>query len=125
VREPHALEVEERRVEEHEVEAEIKQLHAAIAAAGAELARLRERVHGALAHELGEFLDLHAMILDDPELLHGLDDLVRTGRYSAAYALKLQRDRLAAVFEDIDDPYLRSRREDLDHVIGRSCGSRR
>jgi phosphotransferase system enzyme I (PtsI) len=119
VREPHALEVEERRVEEHEVEAEIKQLHAAIAAAGAELARLRERVHGALAHELGEFLDLHAMILDDPELLHGLDDLVRTGRYSAAYALKLQRDRLAAVFEDIDDPYLRSRREDLDHVIGR------
>jgi phosphotransferase system enzyme I (PtsI) len=119
VREPHALEVEERRIAEAEVEAEIDRLHAAVAAAGAELAALRERVHGALAHELGEFLDLHAMILDDPELLHGLDDLIRTGRYSAGYALKLQRDRLAAIFEGIDDPYLRSRREDLDHVIGR------
>jgi phosphotransferase system enzyme I (PtsI) len=119
VREPHALEVEERRVAEDEVDAEIARLHAAVAAAGAELAVLRERVHGALAHELGEFLDLHAMILDDPELLHGLDDLIRTARYSAGYALKLQRDRLAAIFEGIDDPYFRSRREDLDHVIGR------
>jgi phosphotransferase system enzyme I (PtsI) len=119
VREPHALEVEERRVEEGAVDAEIARLHGAVAAAAGELAALREKVHGALAHELGEFLDLHAMILDDPELLHGLDELIRTGRYSAGYALKLQRDRLAAVFEGIDDPYLRSRREDLDHVIGR------
>jgi phosphotransferase system enzyme I (PtsI) len=119
VREPHALEVEEKRIAEDAVEAETQRLHAAVAAAGAELATLRERLHGALAHELGEFLDLHAMILDDPELLHGLDDLIRTGRYSAGYALNLQRDRLAAIFEGIDDPYLRSRREDLDHVIGR------
>jgi phosphotransferase system enzyme I (PtsI) len=119
VREPHMLDVEERRVAEDAVEAEVARLHAAVAAAAAELAALRQRVHGALAHELGEFLDLHAMILDDPELLQGLDDLVRTGRYAAGYALKLQRDRLAAVFAGIDDPYLRSRREDLDHVIGR------
>jgi phosphoenolpyruvate-protein phosphotransferase (PTS system enzyme I) len=119
VREPHMLDVEERRVTPEAVESEVARLHAAVAAAGAELMTLRERLHGALAHELGEFLDLHAMILDDPELLQGLDDLVRTGRYSAGYALKLQRDRLAAVFEGIDDPYLRSRREDLDHVIGR------
>ena len=119
VREPHMLEVEERRVALEEVEAEIQRMHAAVRAAATELATLREKVHGALAHELGEFLDLHAMILDDPELLSGLDDLVRTGRYSAGYALKLQRDRLAAVFEGINDPYLRSRREDLDHVIGR------
>jgi phosphotransferase system enzyme I (PtsI) len=119
VREPHMLDVEERRVAEEQVEAEIERLHGAVAAAAAELVALREKVHGALAHELGEFLDIHALILDDPELLAGLDDLVRTGRYSAGYALKLQRDRLAAVFADIDDPYLRSRREDLDHVIGR------
>jgi phosphotransferase system enzyme I (PtsI) len=53
------------------VENEIARLHAAVAAAASELVALRERVHGALAHELGEFLDLHAMILDDPELLQG------------------------------------------------------
>ena len=64
-----------------------------------EMHALRERLHGALAQEVGEFLDLHALLLDDPELLHGLDELIRTGRYTADYALRLQRDRIAAVFD--------------------------
>ena len=63
-----------------------------------EMRVLRQRLHGALAQEVGEFLDLHALLLDDPELLQGLDDLIRTGRYSADYALRLQRDRIANVF---------------------------
>ena len=116
---PRALQVEETRIAADAVPAELARLHAAIDAARAELHVLRERLHGALAHEVGEFIDLHAMILDDPELLQGLDDLVRTGRYGADYALKLQRDRLAAVFEGMDDNYFRSRLEDLDHVVGR------
>lgn len=119
VRTPQALAVEERRITAEEVPDEILRLHRALDATRRELHGLRERLHGALAQEVGEFLDLHAMILDDPELLHGLDDLVSTGRYSADYALKLQRDRLAAVFEGMHDDYFRSRREDLDHVIGR------
>ena len=48
--------------------------------------------------------------------------MIRTARYGAEYALKLQRDPLAAIFEAMDDPYLRSRREDMDHVIGNGCG---
>ena len=119
IRTPQALAVEERRIPADDVPDEILRLHRALDATRRELHGLRERLHGALAQEVGEFLDLHAMILDDPELLHGLDDLVSTGRYSADYALKLQRDRLAAVFEGMHDDYFRSRREDLDHVIGR------
>src|SRR5690606_35274867 len=80
---------------------------------------LRTRLQGAMAREVGEFLDRHALLLDDPELLFGLDELIRTGRYSADYALRLQRDRLAAVFDGMEDAYLKSRMDDLDHVIGR------
>ncbi|GAB2670577.1 phosphoenolpyruvate--protein phosphotransferase [Arenimonas aestuarii] len=116
---PQALVVEETRITADEVASELDRLHGALDATRAELRVLRDRLHGALAQEVGEFIDLHAMILDDPELLQGLDDLVRTGRYGADYALKLQRDRLAAVFEGMDDEYFRSRREDLDHVVGR------
>lgn len=116
---PQALVVEETRIAADQVDAELARLHAALDATRGELRALRERLHGALAQEVGEFIDLHAMILDDPELLQGLDDLVRTGRYGADYALKLQRNRLAAVFEGMDDEYFRSRREDLDHVVGR------
>jgi phosphotransferase system enzyme I (PtsI) len=114
---PHVLEVSEERVED--VDAELARLHAAIRVVRDEMRVLRDRLHGALAQEVGEFIDLHALLLDDPELLHGLDMLIRSERYSADYALRLQRDRIANVFNDMDDAYLRSRIDDIDQVIGR------
>lgn len=119
VRLPHALDVLEEHIAANAVEAELAKLHAAIDTVRGEMRDLRLRLHGALAHEVGEFLDLHTLLLDDPELLQGLDDLIRTGRYSADYALRLQRDRLAAVFAGMDDAYFRSRVDDIDQVIGR------
>ncbi len=119
VRLPHALEVAEEHIAASQVEAELRRLHTAIDAVRVEMRNMRDRLHGALAHEVGEFLDLHSLLLDDPELLQGLDDLVAKGLYAADYALRLQRDRLASVFEAMDDAYFRSRVEDIDHVIGR------
>ncbi len=116
---PQAFEVTERRVGADEVADELARLARAMDATRQALHDQRSRLQGALARELGEFLDLHALILDDPELRHGLEALVRDGRYAAEYALKLQRDRIAAVFEGMDDDYFRSRLEDLDHVVGR------
>ena len=119
VRLPHALDVEETRITPGEVEAELGRIHEAVDTVRAEMHDLRQRLHGALAHEVGEFVDLHALLLDDPELLQGIDELISTGLYSADYALRLQRDRIAAVFEGMDDAYLRSRIDDIDQVIGR------
>ena len=119
VRLPHALEVEQAHIDESEVEAELARVHRAIDQVRDEMHVLRERLHGALAHEVGEFLDLHALLLDDPELLQGLDRYIRLKRYTADYALRRQRDRIANVFLGMDDPYLRSRIDDIDQVIGR------
>ena len=114
---PRLLEIAEERVDD--VGAELARLHAAIRRVRSEMHELRERLQGALAQEVGEFLDMHALLLDDPELLHGLDELIRSERYSADYALRVQRNRIAAVFEGMDDAYLRSRIDDIDQVIGR------
>ena len=119
VRLPFALEVEQEHVAAEAIEAELARLHRAIEQVRAEMRDLRERLHGALAQEVGEFLDLHALLLDDPELLQGLDDFIRHDRYTADYALRRQRDRIANVFLGMDDPYLRSRIDDIDQVIGR------
>jgi phosphotransferase system enzyme I (PtsI) len=119
---PNQISIDERPLPAEEVEAEVARLASAIAAARSELAVLRNKLHGALSHEVGEFIDAHSMILDDPELVDGLYDLIRKARLRASAALKVQRDRLVAAFDAIDDPYLRSRREDVDHVIGRVQG---
>lgn len=119
VRLPHVLEVAEQRIAVDRVDAELVRLHEAVDAARVEMHELRQRLKGALDKEMGEILDLHALLLDDPELLYGLDELIRSGPYSAGYALRVQRDRLAKVFDGMDDAYLKSRMDDLDHVIGR------
>ncbi|MCL7713306.1 phosphoenolpyruvate--protein phosphotransferase [Stenotrophomonas mori] len=119
VRMPLTQDVAEKRIAAGAVDAELQRLHQAIESARTEMRELRQRLQGALPAEAGEFLDLHAMLLDDPELLLALDERIRSQRYSAAYALRVQRDTLAKVFEGMEDDYLRSRLDDLDHVISR------
>jgi phosphotransferase system enzyme I (PtsI) len=119
---PSQISVDTRPLPADEVEAEVARLAAALAAAREDLNALRNKLHGALAREVSEFIDAHSMILNDPELVDGLYDLIRTARLRASAALKMQRDRLVAAFDALDDPYLRSRREDIDHVIGRVQG---
>ena len=119
VRLPHVIDVVEEYVDEAAAPAELARLHDAIDRVRTEMQVMRDRLQGALAHELGEFLDLHALMLDDPELLHGLDELILTRHCTADYALRLQRDRIAAVFASMDDDYFRSRMDDIDQVIAR------
>jgi len=111
--------VDERPLAEADVDAEIERLRRAIALARDELQVLREKLQGSVAREVAEFIDAHSLMLADRELINGLFELIRVGRYRASAALKMQRDRLVAVFEAMDDPYLRSRKEDVEHVIGR------
>ena len=116
---PSRYAVDTRPLAEDEIEGELEHLHRALDTARQELRELRGKLHGALAREVNEFIDAHSLLLDDAELLRGLDDLVRIGHYRAGAALKKQRDKLAAVFEAMSDPYLRSRKEDIDQVIAR------
>ncbi len=111
--------VDETTLAEGEVEDELARLQRAIALAREELNVLREKLHGSLAREVAEFIDAHSLMLADRELTGGVAELIRVGRYRASAALKMQRDRLVAVFEAMDDPYLRSRKDDIEHVIGR------
>ena len=116
---PSRYAVDTRPLADDEIESELTRLHLALDTARQELRELRGKLHGALAREVNEFIDAHSLLLDDPELLRGLDDLVKVGHYRPGAALKKQRDKLAAVFEAMDDPYLRSRKEDIDQVIAR------
>lgn len=117
---PSQIAIDQRPVTDDEVESEIDRLYHAMQTARDELHELREKLqYGNLPHEVGEFIDAHAMLLNDETLRRGLETLIREQRLRAGAALKAEGDRLGAVFEAMDDPYLRSRREDVDQVIAR------
>lgn len=106
-------------ISRHEVPTERSRVDAAIQRARGELEQVRKRLRGPLKREIGEFVDAHALILDDPEFSAGIHAGIVEHRLNAEAALKAHRDQLLAAFESIDDPYLRSRSEDVEQVIGR------
>lgn len=100
------------------VEREVARFEAAVAAVAIELNALKGETEGSPA-ELRAFIDLHSMILADPELCEVPKSLIRERRYNAEWALVQQMEALVAQFDEIDDPYLRERKADVVQVVER------
>lgn len=116
---PRHFEVDDGGIPPRQVPAEIARFEKALADARTEMAAIRQRLSGSLVKELGEMLDAHALLLDDPVFTDAVRGRIRDERVGTHAALKRERDRLMAEFAAIEDPYLRSRGEDIEHTIGR------
>ena len=69
--------------------------------------------------DIGAFIDLHLMILADPELSEMPKQIIRERRCNAEWAIVQQMEVLVAQFEKIDDIYLRERSYDVRQVVER------
>ncbi len=69
--------------------------------------------------DIGAFIDLHMMILADPELSEVPKQIIRERRCNAEWAIVQQMEILVAQFEQIDDVYLRERSFDVRQVVER------
>ncbi len=113
---PAAREVKHYLVAEERVEAEVKRLTDAIASVNDELRTLRTELPLDAPTELGAFIDVHALILSDPIIVEEPLRIIRSRHYNAEWALLSQIDELSAQFDEIDDPYLRERKNDILQV---------
>lgn len=100
------------------VDKEVERFESAVQAVRNELATVKETTEHAPA-ELAAFIDIHAMFLDDPELVDVPKQLIRERRCNAEWALVQQMEHLVAQFEQFDDPYLRERKFDVVQVVER------
>lgn len=116
---PSHFEIGEETIPARRVAQELIRFDQALVHAQNELARVREKLSGSLAKELGEMLDAHVMLLQDPMFTDAVRASIRDERVAVHTALKRERDRLMTMFQSIEDPYLRSRGEDIEHAIGR------
>jgi len=100
------------------VDKEVARFDAALARVREEFAALKGRTQHSSA-EFGAFIDLHSMILSDPELAEVPKDLIRERRCNAEWALVQQMEVLVDQFEKFDDQYLRERSYDVRQVVER------
>ncbi|MDR3418220.1 MAG: phosphoenolpyruvate--protein phosphotransferase [Nevskia sp.] len=118
------LEIPEYRVQPAELDAEVARFHDALQRARDELRQIRAQIPGLFggggaSGEIAAFIDTHLLMLDDRSLTEAVTALIRDSQCNAELALKRQRDALTAVFEQMEDPYLRSRKDDVQQVSAR------
>jgi len=114
------LEVAHYEIPEELVQAEVFRFDSAVARAKQELATLEAHAPPDAPHEFAAFLNLHRMILDDSTLSHAPRELIRDRRCNAEWALVQQMEKLVEQFEEMEDPYLRERRHDIQQVVERA-----
>ncbi len=113
------LEVAHYEVAPEAVDAEIARFDLAMKKAQQELADLKSHIPAGSPAEFEAFLDLHRMILNDSALAQAPREMIRKRRANAEWALVQQMERLVARFEEIDDPYLRERKADVQQAVER------
>lgn len=116
---PAALDVKHYLISEEHVEAEVRRLQSALATVHRELQTLWNELPKDAPTELGAFIDVHALILSDPMISEAPLDIIRSRHYNAEWALLTQIDELSAQFDEIEDPYLRERKADIQQVAER------
>jgi phosphotransferase system enzyme I (PtsI) len=111
------VEVTPRWIEEHEIEAEIQRFRDAVETARRELQAVRDQIPPSTPQDIAAFIDTHLLMLQDSTIAEAPLDLIRHQLCRAEWALQIRRDALVQVFEEMDDDYLRTRKDDVDHVV--------
>jgi phosphotransferase system enzyme I (PtsI) len=116
---PAALDVDHYLIEPAQIEGEVERFRAAQQSVHHELDALRADLAADAPSEMGAFINVHSMILNDAMLVQETIDLIRTRRYNVEWALTEQLERLSRHFDDIEDEYLRERKADIEQVVER------
>ncbi|QDQ87607.1 phosphoenolpyruvate--protein phosphotransferase [Alcaligenaceae bacterium SJ-26] len=113
------LEVAHHRIAEHEVEVECARLHHALQVAQQRLSEMAQALPADAPAELGAVLNVHALLLADPELEQPALKLIRERHYNAEWALTACGSALGEQFAQMEDAYLRERATDIRQAIER------
>ncbi|QGZ60455.1 phosphoenolpyruvate--protein phosphotransferase [Paraburkholderia acidisoli] len=116
---PAALDVDHYLIEHPQIDGEIERFRVALAVVGQELDTLRADLAADAPSEMGAFIGVHLMILNDVMLVQETIDLIRTRRFNVEWALTEQLERLTRHFDEVEDEYLRERKADIEQVVER------
>jgi phosphotransferase system enzyme I (PtsI) len=113
------LDIIEYAISVDEIPLEVARLHAAVQQAKLNLRDVRKEIPPTTSADIAAFIDTHLLMLEDSAFTFDAERLIKDLRCNAEWALKLQRDALVKAFDEMDDAYLRTRQDDVDHVVTR------
>ena len=106
-------------IEPEKADDEISRMRTSRNAVMEEIVRLQQDLPTDAPHEIAALLDVHLMLLQDEVLISGVKRWITERHYNAEWALATQYDIIARQFDEMEDPYLRERKADLEQVVER------
>jgi phosphotransferase system enzyme I (PtsI) len=113
------LEVVQYDIEIKNIPLEVKRFEDAIAAVRVELNKIKSQLPSDSPKELSAFIDTHLMILNDKSLSSLPKSIIENEKCNAEWAIKKQMDSVVNQFDQIEDQYLRERKQDVIQVVER------
>ena len=101
------------------IKAEIERFKKALALANKQLHDIKKKIAENTADDILVFIDTHLLMLEDPAFDEGTIANIKEHACNAEWALQMQGERLVQVFDEMEDPYLRTRKDDVLHVVKR------
>ncbi|MGV8907316.1 MAG: phosphoenolpyruvate--protein phosphotransferase [Acetobacterium sp.] len=95
---------------------EVKKFHQALEQSKAQLELVKIKAISELGKEEGAIFEAHAMVLEDPEFVEGVETQINENKFGAAFAVKTVTDRFFKIFDEMDDPYFSARAADIIDV---------
>lgn len=101
------------------IEEEIQKLENAVKVSKDELTKVKEKALMELGEHEAEIFEAHLLVLEDPELVDSAISKIRDEKVNADYALNEIKEMFVAMFESMDNEYMRERAADIKDVTNR------
>ena len=98
---------------------EIQKLESAVKVSKEELTKVKEKALAELGEHEAEIFEAHLLVLEDPELIGSAISKIRDEIVNADYALNEIKEIFVAMFESMDNEYMRERAADIKDVTNR------
>jgi len=112
-------EVLEYSISKYDVDKEIKRFEMAREEAQLQLKNIKNTIVKDTPHDITQFIDTHLLMLNDPVFYEDTVSHIHARLCNAEWALQAQVERIIKVFDEMDDPYLKTRKDDITHVADR------
>lgn len=111
------IDVTSRSLSKKSVPAEIRRLKRALKSARQQLLNTRDNIPKDAPTDVSAFIETHILMLDDDALSQRPIEIIKADLINAEAALQQQREELGRVFGSMEDAYLATRIDDVNHVI--------
>lgn len=101
------------------IDEEIQKLESAVKVSKDELTKVKEKALSELGEHEAEIFEAHLLVLEDPELIDSAISKIKDEKVNADYALNEIKEMFVAMFESMDNEYMRERAADIKDVTNR------